>query len=77
MFDKNRFQAKYIEHGLSAVGVARIMGINPATLSRKVNGEYDFTRNEIQLFRVELGLTAEEVADIFLPELAFTQEKTK
>lgn len=65
MFNKDRFQAKYIEHGLNAADVAKIMGINPATLSRKMNGESDFTRNEIQLFRSELGLSAREIDYIF------------
>lgn len=65
MFNKDHFQAKYIEHGLNAVDVAKIMGINPATLSRKMNGESDFTRNEIQLFRSELGLSAREIDYIF------------
>lgn len=65
MFDKNHFQAKYIEHGLNSTDIAKIMGINPATLSRKVNGESDFTRNEIQLFRSALGLTAQEIEYIF------------
>lgn len=65
MFNKDHFQAKYIEHGLNAVDVAKIMGINPATLSRKMNGESDFTRNEIQLFRSELGLSASEIDHIF------------
>ena len=65
MFNKDHFQAKYIEHGLNAAAVAKIMGINPATLSRKMNGESDFTRNEIQLFRSELGLSAREIDYIF------------
>ena len=65
MFNKDHFQAKYIEHGLNAADVAKIMGINPATLSRKMNGESDFTRNEIQLFRSELGLSARESDYIF------------
>ena len=38
---------------------------NPATLSRKMNGESDFTRNEIQLFRSKLGLSAREIDYIF------------
>ena len=65
MFNKDHFQAKYIEHGLNAVDVAKIMGINPATLSRKMNGESDFTRNEIQLFRSKLELSAREIDYIF------------
>lgn len=65
MFDKNHFQSKYVEHGLNSADIAKIMGINPATLSRKVNGESDFTRNEIQLFRSALELTADEIDYIF------------
>lgn len=65
MFNKDHFQAKYIEHGLNAADVAKIMGINLATLSRKMNGKSDFTRNEIQLFRSKLGLSAREIDYIF------------
>ena len=65
MFNKNLFQAKYTEHGLNASDIARIMGINTATLSRKLNGESDFTRNEIQLFRFALHLTSDAVVSIF------------
>lgn len=65
MFNKNLFKAKYIEHNLKAADVAVILGINPATLARKMSGESDFTRNEIQLFRAALNLNAEEIASIF------------
>lgn len=65
MFNKNLFKAKYVEHNMKASDVAIILGINPATLARKVSGESDFTRNEIQLFRAAFNLTAKEVDAIF------------
>ena len=65
MFNKNLFKSKYIEHNLNAADVAVILGINPATLARKMSGESDFTRNEIQLFRAALNLSAEDIASIF------------
>ena len=51
MFNRDLFRAKCIEHGIRTQDAAQIMGINPATLSRKMGGQSDFTRNEIQLFR--------------------------
>ncbi|MFR8717799.1 MAG: hypothetical protein ACLVES_08880 [Faecalibacterium prausnitzii] len=57
MFNRDLFRAKCIEHGIRAQDAAQIMGINPATLSRKMGGQSDFTRNEIQLFRAALHLT--------------------
>lgn len=48
--------------------VAKALGYKrpaDATLSRKMNGESDFTRSEIQLFRSELGLSAKEIDYIF------------
>lgn len=65
MFNKNLFKSKYIEHNLKAADVAVLLGINPATLTRKMSGESDFTRNEIQLFRMALNLSAEEIENIF------------
>lgn len=65
MFNKRRFKAKYIECGLKFVDVARIMGISPTTLYRKIQGKSDFTRREIQCFRIALGLSADEIEYIF------------
>lgn len=58
MLDKNLFRAKYVERNLRAADVAAILGVNPSTLVGKVSGRSDFTRNEIQLFREALHLTA-------------------
>lgn len=55
MFNRDLFRAKCIEHGIRTQDAAQIMGINPATLSRKMGGQSDFTRNEIQLFRAALA----------------------
>lgn len=65
MFKRDLFLAKCIEHGVRTQDAARIMGINPATLSRKMGGKSDFTRNEIQLFRAALHLTSQETDAIF------------
>ena len=65
MFDRKRFRAKIIENGLTFKDISNILGIKESTLYRKMSGESDFTRNEIQLFREKLGLTAEETDNIF------------
>ena len=52
MFNRDLFRAKCIEHGIT-------------TLSRKMGGQSDFTRNEIQLFRAALHLTPQETDAIF------------
>lgn len=65
MFDRKKFRAKIIENGLTFRDVSAILGIKETTLYRKMSGKSDFTRNEIQLFREKLKLTAEETDSIF------------
>lgn len=65
MFDRKKFRAKIIEKGLTFKDISVILGIKETTLYRKMNGKSDFTRNEIQLFREKLKLTAEETDNIF------------
>lgn len=62
---KNLFLAKLKEKSLTQEDAAKIIGVASTTLYRKMIGHSDFTRNEIQLFRSELGLTAAEVDNIF------------
>lgn len=68
MFNKNAFKAKVVGAGMTLAEVAAKIGINPATLSRKMSGESDFTRAEIQKMRSILGMTAADADAIFFAE---------
>lgn len=65
MFDKDLFRAKLMEHGKTLKDAAQSIGCSESTLSRKVNGISDFTRNEIQLFRQAFRLSREDIERIF------------
>ena len=45
--------------------IAVFLGINPATLYRKMSQETEFTRNEIATLKTVLNLTLQEMDDIF------------
>lgn len=45
--------------------LAKALGINLSTFYRKLSGESDFTRNEIQIIRSQLSLSIEDVDRIF------------
>lgn len=65
MFNKNQFCGAVRANGLNLENIARYLGINPATLTRKMNGKSDFTRNEIEMLRRKLSLNANEIQAIF------------
>lgn len=48
MFDKKLFKKVVSDKGYSLSQVAKLIGIDAATLYRKMNGESDFYRSEIQ-----------------------------
>lgn len=48
MFNKNKFLALLKENDVSIEKLASIIGISKTTLYRKINGESDFYRSEIQ-----------------------------
>lgn len=57
--------------GYTMAKLAAALGVNASTLSRKMNGETEFTRSEIVIIMKCLHLTLEEVDLIFFaPELA-------
>lgn len=68
MFSKNLFRSAVVANGKTLKDVACALGINDATLSRKIHGKSDFTRNEIQIIRGFLNLTSEAVEAIFFGE---------
>ena len=74
VFDKRKFRARLVELGVSVEDLAKKLDMNPATLYRKMSGESDFFRNEIQVIARELYLSHGDVMAIFFaPELAETQ----
>ena len=46
MFKKNEFRAILARKEISASEIAKELGIDPATLSRKISGQSDFYRND-------------------------------
>ena len=65
MLNKNKLRGKIAEAGMTVASLAAAIGLNPATLHRKINGETEFTRAEIQTITEVLNLTVEEVQEIF------------
>lgn len=68
MFDRQKFHGKVVERGFSLDSFAKEMGINPSTLSRKMSGESDFFRKEIEDIARKLRMTQAEVLNIFFAE---------
>lgn len=50
MFNSNEFNSAIARKGSTQKEAAHVMGINPATLFRKMNGSSDFYRKEIEAF---------------------------
>ena len=48
MFNKLKFKAAVVENGKTMADVAKYLNINEATLSRKLNGITEFSREEIK-----------------------------
>lgn len=47
MIDEKKLKIALVEKGETQDSLAQYLGINPATLSRKIHGISDFTRSEI------------------------------
>ena len=68
MFDRKKFHGRVVSEGYTLAEVAAKIGMNPATLYRKMSGESDFTREEIQKLRAVLRLSADETDVIFFAD---------
>ena len=68
MFDKKEFEQVLRDNRYTNPELARIIGINPATLWRKINGISDFYRRDIERIKAALKLSAEQVDRIFFAE---------
>lgn len=64
-FNPNMLKAKIAEHGLKSYELAAIIGINKATLYKKMHGQSEFNRREMSKIRDALSLSAVDMDAIF------------
>lgn len=72
MFDRSRFNAAIALRNETQADAARVMKINPSTLFRKINGESDFNRKEIELFCNHYGVDPRDI--FFTGHSAYVQK---
>nr|DAX04974.1 MAG TPA: helix-turn-helix domain protein [Caudoviricetes sp.] len=65
LFNSLKFKNYVVDRGKTLSDVANHIGINITTLSRKMNGESDFYRHEVQAIANYLNLTKDDVNSIF------------
>ena len=56
MFDEKAFRKLIKDKGITLQDVANMLHINLVTLYRKMSGESDFYRNEMDILRRELNI---------------------
>lgn len=70
-------RAECVRKGITLESLASKIGINPTSLYRKINGESEFRRNELQIIKNVLELDDEKFIIIFFTyQLAKTQERS-
>ena len=68
MFDKTLFLYHVARKKKTLGDVSTMLEINPATLTRKMSGESDFTRDEVQKLKKFLELSVVDADKIFFAE---------
>lgn len=68
MFRKNEFRAALARADKSTADVAKALNIDVSTLTRKMSGQSDFFRDEIEKIRIILGLDWSAVHEIFFAQ---------
>ena len=59
------FNAMLARHGKKRDDVAKLLGVNPSTVSRKLKGDSEFKGSEIMKIKLYFELSPEEVDIIF------------
>lgn len=70
MVKSNEIFGKIRARGLTIGEAAKIIGMNPQTLSRKVKGERRIFHDEIVSIAIALDMSDAEVLDFFYPEVS-------
>lgn len=66
--NKNELRAEIARAGLTMTAVAKLMNIQPTTLSHKINGKVEFSRSEIQSLANVLKLDDSAIMRIFFTD---------
>lgn len=61
MLKHNNLKALMVKYNIKNPVLAEKLNISPSTLSRKMNGEYDFTITEIEIIKDFFKLPYEEI----------------
>ena len=75
MFQKNEFKAEVVRRNLTLENVATAIGIDAATLHRKMNGVSDFYRSEIEKIIITDSLPENWTYPLIQPILIKQAEK--
>lgn len=74
MFNRRLFEAHLVLAGVTKAELAKLLGINVTTMSRKIQRDGDFTREEIN--KIINVLNIDDPTEIFFAkEYAETQEE--
>ena len=65
MFNEPLFRYMVFRQNTTLAALAEFMGINEATLYRKMKGQSDFTRAEIQAIKAFLKMSNDESLAVF------------
>lgn len=68
MFDKALFIYHVTRKNMTLGAISAMLKINPATLTRKMSGESDFTRDEVQRLKNFLELSVVDADKVFFAE---------
>jgi transcriptional regulator with XRE-family HTH domain len=66
-FDFSKLKGLIREKGYTQEEIAKIIGINPATLSIKISGQ-GFRQSEIRTMALILGITFDEIGEYFFTQ---------
>lgn len=65
LINKLLFKNAIVSAGYNIQGLAQLMGVNQATLYRKINGKSEFDRPQLKQLREVLGLDDNQFEAIF------------
>lgn len=77
MFNEKLFRIALLKRGVSQKQIAKLLDINVVTLYRKIKGDSDFYRDEIQKICDFLKLGLKEKEDIFFDQNITETQKEK